>query len=172
MKVTGAMLRDALRRWGLRLESAHKQFDSSLHVFPGREKEVSKPQELVAEMNRAEDAIARLQVAQARYNLAVTVKVGSGPQGRVMTLTEAVKRVGGAGRIEALWRKASMDTPILRGPRTRSVDEISSVRTVSHKEAVELAVKATGYAESLRAAINRGNQTEIEIEDLDPVYFE
>jgi hypothetical protein len=37
---------------------------------------------------------------------------------------------------------------------------------------VELAVKATGYAESLRAAINRGNQTEVDLEDLNSEDFE
>lgn len=168
MKVNGGMFRDALRRWALRLEAAHKQFDGSLHVFPGREETKAKPQELVAEMNRAEDAIARLQVGQARYNLQVTVKAGS----EVMTLTEAVKRVGGAGRVEALWRKASMEDANPYRSRSRSADEVSSVRTVPIKEAVELAVKATGYAESLRAAINRGNQTEVDLEDLNSEDFE
>jgi hypothetical protein len=170
MKVNGAMFRDALRRWGLRLESAVKQFDGTLHAFAGETKD---PQAVIAEMQRAEDAIARLQVGQARYNLAVTVKVGRGEAGKVMTLTEAVKRVGGAGRVEKLWRTASMETQDPYGRSlSRSTETVQAVRTIPVKEAVELAVKATGYAESLRAAINRGNDTELDIEGLEPVDFE
>lgn len=171
MKVNGGMFRDALRRQALRLEAASKQFEGSLHRFPDQPSSVT-PESLVEDMQKAENAIARLQVAQARYNLGVTVKVGRGPEGKVMTLTEAVKRVGGAGRIEKLWRSASMETPDPYGRRTRSSDQVSAVRTISIREAVELAVKATGYAESLRAAINRGNDTELDIEGLEPADFE
>lgn len=160
------MFRDALRRWGLRLEVAAKQFDGSLHNFAGETK--ITPSEVVTNMMVAEDSIARLQVGQARYNLAVTVKVGRGAEGKVMTLTEAVKRVGGAGRIEKFWRTACTEDRDPYGHNlTRTTGSESAKRVVPISEAVELAVSATGYAESLRAAINRGNDTELDIADLE-----
>lgn len=171
MNVNGAMFRDALRRWGLRLEVAAKQFDSSLHNFAGETR--ITPQEVIEIMQKAEDAIARLQVGQARYNLGVTVKVGRGPEGKVMTLTEAVKRVGGAGRIEKFWRTACAEERDPYGHNlTRTAGTVAAVRVVPISEAVELAVAATGYAESLRAAINRGNDTHIDIMDLEAADFE
>lgn len=166
MKVTGVMLKSALAAWNLRLEATAQQFTDSLSRFEGETKKT--PAEVVKTMNDCEDAIARLQVAQAQYNLSVTVKVGTGESGKVMSLTEAVKRIGGAGRIQKFWRTASKEE---RHPyHVRSTTDVPAIRTISVDEAVEHAVLATGYLESLRGAIARGNQTEKDF-DLDPKLF-
>lgn len=171
MKTNGHMFRDALKRWELRKESAAKRFPGSLLKFAEDTKVT--PQAIITEILRCEDVIARLQVGQTMFNLGVMVKVGSGSEAKVMSLTEAVKRVGGAGRIEKFWRVAATETDLNPyGQHMRTTDQVLSQRTVSVEEAVELAVSATGYAESLRAAINRGNEAELDVVGLNPSDFE
>jgi hypothetical protein len=103
MKVTGFRLRESIQFQRLQLNNALAQFDSSLYAFEGDQK--AAPEKLDEIIVEAERAIAQLQTAQAYYNLRVMVEVGMG--GEMITLCEAVKRIGGAGRREKMWRSGS-----------------------------------------------------------------
>jgi hypothetical protein len=170
MEVTGYKLREALRRQTLRRETASSQFNDSLKKFPDEEK--ATPDDVIKKVRSAEEAIATLQVAQTRYNLAVRVEV-PGSRGQ-RTLLECIKRIGGLGRIEKTWRSAATvkergmfdhdetrEPGVVRQQRQLSVDE-ASARTEQIDR--ELAV--------LREVIAVGNAHKVDMEDLDASLFD
>jgi hypothetical protein len=170
MKITGYALRDAIRQHELRRDTANKTFSGSLKAFPGETK--MKPDEIMAQFTTAERAIARLQVAQMRYNLAVTVKIS----GEEMPLAEAIKIVGGLGRAEKMWKSAT-------GPKedrysssfgsdTRDPTQAYAVPTLTISEAVRLTSAAGKRSGAVRAAIATANAREVEIENLEASLFE
>jgi len=178
MKVTGYLLREAIKQHELRRDTSAKAFDGSLKKFPDEEKD--SPVEIVESFSKAEQAIASLQEAQMRYNLAVTVEImgqGPYPTDKVkMSLAKAIKLVGGAGRIEKMWRSAT-------GPKkdrygySGSDDEmdptrIRAVATIKSADAIKQASRAGKVAGNLRAAIATANAELVEIEDLSPALFE
>lgn len=169
MKTTGWQIREALKSWELRKGAAEKLFPESLHAFKGEVKDT--PESLVESFQKAELAIARLQVAQMRYNLSVTVNV----MGEAMSLAEAIKRVGGAGRIEKMWGSVKPTTTRLSYmgdmPITRDPTQERAELTLSVKDGLRLAETASKRAGAFRAAINTGNGQEADI-DLDPGLFE
>ena len=172
MKTTGYGLREAIKAQTLKRDTAADAFNGSLKKFPNEDKET--PQTIVDTFTKAERALVHLQVAQMRYNLAVTVEAG----GVKMTLAEAIKSIGGAGRIEKMWKGSIGDTK--RNPYgvdsedTRNVDEkiVRATRTVSAQDAVKLTTASGKRASTLRAAIAIANGKEVEIENLDSSLFE
>ncbi len=98
MQITGYKLQHTLRELHHRRDIAARRFDQGQHRFEGEDKPTAE--EAYIRFSAAEAAIAKLQTAQAQYNLAQRVTV----LGVSMTLAEAVKRVGGAGRMEKMWR--------------------------------------------------------------------
>ncbi len=170
MKATGYALREAVKLQELRRDTEARAFAGSLKAFPGDQK--TPPQAVVEAFLKAESAIAKLQAAQARYNLAVLVSV----EGQNITLSEAIKTIGGVARAEKMWRSAAGPKPDRYGS-LRDDDELdpSKVRakaTVTPTEAVKLAASLAKRAGALSAAIATGNTREIEIENLDPSLFE
>src|SRR5579885_1022293 len=101
MKVTGYQIREAIRKQELQRDTVISQFNASLFKFEGEEK--LSPDDVAKMFTQAEQAIANLQTGLARYNLYVVIDV----LGDKMTLAEGVKRLGGAGRLEKLWREAA-----------------------------------------------------------------
>lgn len=169
MKITGYKLRETIRMWELRRKMSEENFDKSLHTFDGED--VEDPQTIMVNFKHADDAVANLQTAQAMYNLSVKVNV----LGEEMTLCEAVKRVGGAGRVEKLWRTAAVnkvDNYSYRNDLVRNADEVRARRTITFQQAGELASKAAKFAGALRAAIAVANSTEVEVQGLNPDLFE
>lgn len=171
MKTTGYGLREAIKQQELRRDTAAGAFNGSLKKFPDETKET--PQAIVETFTKAERALVALQVAQMRYNLLVQVEVS----GEKLTLAEAIKRVGGAGRIEKMWKGAIGDTKrnsYMDPDETRNLDEkiVRAIRTVPAQEAVKLTTAAGKKASTLRAAIAIANGKEVEIENLDSSLFE
>lgn len=172
MKVNGYKLREALRRWQLRRETAASQFKTSLTAFPGEDK--PSPIALAETMHRADVAIAQLQTAQTRYNLQAQAHLpGVGP----MPLLALVKSIGACLRLEKLWREAAVvkkDKHIYysKDPELRDADQIAAVRLVSFEQAAERAAAAAQKLGALREAIAIGNAQELEIEDLSGSLFE
>ncbi len=170
MKVTGYKLREALRRWQLRRDTASTQFAGSLVAFPGDDK--PKPDAIAATVLAAETAIARLQAAQTRYNLNVNVTV-DGMGG--VPLLFCTKAVGGLARVEKLWRGATgseKKRSSLYDYVTRAKDQEQAVRVVSFDDAAKQAEVHGRKLAALREAIAAGNATELTIEDLDAALFE
>jgi hypothetical protein len=167
MKVSGYALREAIKQQELRKETAAGAFNGSLKAFPNEEKEA--PANVMAVFNDAENALVKLQVAQMRYNLMVTVDVG----GASMTLAEAIKRLGPVGRIEKMWKSAIADPQRAYGYEEPTLDasKVYQQRTIPSKDAMKFTSDAGKQASALRAAIAVANGKEVEIEDLDPSLF-
>jgi len=169
MKITGYKLQHTLRELAHRRDTAAARFDKVLWKFEDQDK--ATPQQIMKAYRDAEVTIAKLQTAQGRYNLAITVNVLS----ETMTLAEAVKRVGGAGRMEKMWRSIAAPKKDRYSYReeenTRDPHVERATRQVSEDEAAVFAQQAARFASALREAIQVANATEIEIE-LDPALFE
>ena len=160
MKVTGYKLQHALRELAHMRDIAAGQFDDALKVFPGENK--NRPQDIMETYLKAEADIAKLQTIQAEYNLRVKVTVLD----KRMTLSEAVKFVGGAGRAEKMWRSVAAPTKDRYGydRDTRDASAVVAQKTITTAEAADLAKRAARVASALREAIQVGNSTEIEFE--------
>lgn len=162
-RVNGYQLKELIKRAEMIRDTTASLFDASLSKFPGEDKET--PKQVVDRFGKADKALAQLQVAQTRYNLAIQVEV----LGEKMTLTEAVKRVGGAGRIEKMWRScagAKKDRYSYRDDDTRDPNMIRAERTITQTQALELAQEAAKYAGAIRAAIAKGNAQEVDLTDV------
>lgn len=173
MKATGYEIKEAIRKWELRRDGALHAFEDSLSKFENETKE--HPDVLSARFLEAETTIAILQTAQVMYNLNVSVAVLD----YSMTLCQAVKQVGGAGRHEKLWKIVAVGRKkskyeIASNPTkvTRSKEEEQAVQVVTPTEAIKRAAKASEWAGALRAAIAEGNSTVVEIGILKTSYFE
>lgn len=166
MKVTGYQIREAIKRWTLRRDTASKQFNDSLWQFKGEDSDPNFVPSTIAEyFDVADMNIALLETLQQAYNLRISFEVG----GNMMTLSTAVKRVGGAGRLDKMWRSAATSNGTDRwGSRTmtRQQGEIAATRMVATGTALELADKAAAYAGKLRAAIAMANATVVETSEL------
>lgn len=169
--ITGFALREAIKRWEMVRETASKQWSNSLFIFESSEK--VSPDDLMKSYKDAERAVAALQTAQARYNINVKVKVLA----EEMTLAEAVKLVGGAGRMEKMWKSHAAETGTDRYSRvemTRSKEQEYAKRSVSVKDCLKRATEAAKFAGAIRAAIAEGNSTKVDIAslNLDPKLLE
>jgi hypothetical protein len=163
MLVTGYALREAIKQWELRKDAANRVFEDSLKVFPGEDK--PHPSTLIAQYLAAEVAIAQLQTAQAQYNLINAFDF----EERRITLCEAVKSLGGYGRVEKLWRTASGGKKDRYGSSEdeRDPEKIYSVQVVTPMQGVEQSTIAAKRASALRAGIATANATVVEL-DLNP----
>lgn len=167
MRMNGYQIREALRRWGLKRDTAASQFDASLKRFED-ETDKPAPTEVMNAFTLADTKLAVIQVAQDKYNLAVSVDVRfiDGITRRI-SLAEAVKLVGGAGRAEKMWRTAanpkkerysySSDDEVRKEGETRAKPVLTVAQCLAEAE------KIARYASSLRAAIAIGNATEVDI---------
>lgn len=168
MKITGYKLQHTLRELAHRRDMAAARFPKSLWKFDDEEK--ATPVEVMGLYQKAEETIAKLQTAQGQYNQAITVTV----LGEPMSLAEAVKRIGGAGRMEKMWRSMAApksDRYSMRDENERDTGVERAKRQVTEDEAAVNAQRAARFASALREAIQVANATEIEIE-LDPALFE
>lgn len=172
MQVTGYKLREALKRWQLTRETAAVQFPETLKVFPGETK--PKPDEMASRVEKAERAIAALQTAQARYNMAVSALY----KGERMPLITAIKLCGALGRVEKLWRMAATGKrdkyALYRSddPTRMKEGEILAKRAISHEEAAAHVASVSAETGALREAISVANATSVAIENLDASLFE
>jgi hypothetical protein len=168
MQVTGYKIQHKLKELEQLKEVTAQQFNDNIMQFASQNEKLELP-EVFGSYTSLEKRIARLQAAQTRYNLAVNVSV----LGETMSLLEAVKLIGGAGRSEKMWKdvvKGNKSRHHMYTEQTRSKDQEYAVRSVSINDAVGFAQQATKIAGALREAIQVGNATEIEL-DLDESLF-
>jgi len=173
MQITGYALREALKQWELRLAAANNDFNGSLHRFKD---DVDKPtpQQVVASILASEQAIVALQLAQMKYNLSVQVEV----QGQMMTLAEAIKHVGAAGKIEKIWKTAAVGSKqngfFATDPTIRELNpnQERAVAVLKDQELLDLTRQASKRAGALKTAIATANAVSQTIPDLDPSLFE
>lgn len=171
MKINGYRLREALKMWDLRKNAAELEFPDSLHKFASEDTKES-PLSVAGKLSAAEASVAKLQVAQMRYNLLVTVEVsGVGS----MTLADAIKLSATADRIEKLWKSAP-------GASRRSYHEARklerdstlerAIPTMTSKEILAETTNAARISGKFRAALATGNAVEMDVQDLSPDLFE
>jgi hypothetical protein len=168
VKVTGYKIREAIKQWELRKDAASRVFDDSLKIYPGETKE--HPVDAVKQYLAAEYAIAKLQEAQAMYNLQVKVPF----DGELITLGFAVKALGGLARAEKMWRSATGSKKERYGYSAdeRDPNKIYAQTQVSASDALKNATSAAKRASAMRAAIAQGNAEEHEIKTLTEDLFE
>lgn len=161
MEVTGYKLREALRNQRTLRDVHAARFNETLFQFESSNKD--NPQAVAEAFRKADHAVATLEEAQQLYNQQVRLKAG----GETITLARAIKLVGGAGRLEKMWRSAAKDTGRDRysyREMTRKSDEIVAQRQVAVDDAIKLATNAAQYASELRNAIAEANATRVNIE--------
>lgn len=154
MQVNGVQIKEAMSQWRLEKDTAAKQFNQSLFAFDGEEK--VPVGELGERFHKADRNLALLEELQQLYNLNTTVRVGS----ETMTLSLAVKLVGGAGRLEKMWRSAATDDGLDRyssRQTSRNRDEEFATRQISVDDCWSKSRQSTKHASQLRAAISTGN---------------
>jgi len=165
MKVSGYQLRESLRRWKDRRDIFSRNFEESLWQFSDDEK--GHPVDRAKGYAEADRAVARLESAQQEYNLKTTIQLPN----ESVTLSVAVKLLGGAGRLTRMWRKGATDTGrdkySYRENRRSKEDEFAR-RMVPQELAMQKADEAACYASALRAGIAEANGTSLDIEQLDP----
>jgi hypothetical protein len=159
MKISGYKLREALRNKRTLRDVLATRFNETLFQFEAG----AKPQDVAKGFQEADQAVAMLEEAQQFYNQQVNVEV----EGKTMTLVRAIKLVGGAGRLEKMWRSAATDTGRDRyssyREMSRKSDEEHARRMVSVDDAIELAQKAARFASALRSAIAEANARKVEL---------
>ena len=162
MKVTGYKLQQKLKELEQTREVLASQFSENMTQFESDTEKVDLL-EVFAKYTATEKQIAELQEAQTQYNLGVSVNV----LGESMTLQGAVKRVGGAGRSEKMWKdmvkKGETPRYMVSTERSRNKDSEYARRALSVTEALEHARHASKVAGALREAIQTGNVTELEL---------
>ena len=159
-KVTGYSLKEQIKRATMVRDTTASMFDNTLSKFPDEDKEA--PQKVVDRFKAADLALARIQVVQQRYNLEVKVEVLV----ENMTLCEAIKRVGGAARVEKMLRSCAGVKKDRYGygqdEDTRDPNMIRAERTIAQPQALELAQEGAKVAGAIRAAIATGNAEEVD----------
>lgn len=169
--VTGYQLREALKRWVMRRDTASKQFNETLWQFEeDKNPNDFTPAQVAAEFRSADEAVASIEAAQQAYNLKVKLTIPlSGNTALQMTLSYAVKRVGGAGRLDKMWRSAATDSGRDRyssRDMTRQDGERRAKKMISPTAAMANADEAARFAGALRAGIATANGTEVPLAEL------
>jgi hypothetical protein len=173
IKISGYTLREAIKEHELRSNTAATGFDRTLRIFPSEKGTGSKdtPQVVVDRFVEAEIAVARLQTIQAQYNLHVPVIY----EGTTITLTQAIKMIGGLSRAEKMWRSVASPKKDRYAygdsDNERDPNKERSEAQISQSEAARLSSQMARKAGRLRAAIATANSAEIEL-DFDPVLIE
>jgi hypothetical protein len=161
LTVNGHQLREALRRFDLLRSTASSQFNDSLYAF--EEETKLSPVEVMEQFKNADNAYARIQEIQQWYNQNVQVKVGN----EEFSLSLAVKLIGGAGRIEKMWRgtitKKEDRYGYDRSNIQRERDTEYASRTYSEKDCLAQVQKAVRFSSDLRSAIARANSISLRL---------
>lgn len=173
MKVTGYKFREALRRWQLRRDAASGQFKDALMKFPGEEKR--SPEDIDVHIQAAEQAIASLQSLQAAYNLRVHVPVEG--VSASMSLLECIKNVGGFERAVSMWSDAAKlkkerFSSFHESASLRDTTKVAAQRTISYEDAAKHAAHYDRIRAAYVEAMNVGNGTVVELENLPAALFE
>jgi hypothetical protein len=163
MKITGHRIKEAIEAWKIKRELAADAFGKALFSFEGEKKMPADA--FFAEYDEAEDAIVKLQAAQAEYNLHVTLDAS----GENYTLIEAVKRVGVLTRYIKVWKEAlkaqAVETSRWERQRNfvRKQDDQIAEKTITDERCREMVTKLSQQKNALQGAVAVANATPVEI---------
>ena len=163
MKVTGYQLREALRHWRTVLDGTATDLKNSLYYFDDSDK--VDPMVVAEDYKKAEDAVAKLEEAQQRYNLYVKVELA----GEEKTLAYAVKAIGMASRFATTWKTLTVDKKSSRGwgdsyDRVRNKDEVHAKRSITKEDATKIRNAANKHAADIRQAVALANATKVDVD--------
>jgi hypothetical protein len=167
MKTTGYALREAMKNHTLNKEVAEGDFTPSLKHTEGEDPK-ALPKEVFQAFLKADMALAKLEEAQVRYNLAVRLDFN----GQNITLLDAIKRVGILGRVEKMWKGTIANPVAASNYFDEPENKVKAKRTLPASEALALTKMYGKQASSLRASIAAANAVVVDIEDLDASLFE
>ena len=168
MEVNGNMIMDALQRADDDKNMANSTFRETLFAFPEEAKK--DPAGKISELARAERRIADLQIVQEQYNFSLFVMIND----RKITLADAVKRLGGASRVEKMWRIAAVETGRDRWnsiDRERNKDSVYSIRQITVERAKAGQKDARRLTGQLKTAIREANTTPVKFKEVNPELF-
>jgi hypothetical protein len=168
MKITGYKLQHKLKELEQLKELAAQQFNENIMQFESESDKLDL-RDVFAEFTTIEKRISKLQSIQCLYNSQVNVSV----LGESMSLLEAVKLIGGAGRSEKMWKdvvKGNKTRHHGYGEQTRDKTSEYAKRSINTNEAIKFVQQATKVAGALREAIQTGNATELEL-NIDETLF-
>lgn len=172
MKTNGYKLREAIKVWETRKELAEQGLSKALFVFENDRDSICNAENPTFHwegIEDAEQAIVRLQTAQAQYNLKVKVQVGemSAP------LAYGIKYIGAIQRFVKLW-KALLQKGTIPDERyarqhawIRKEDEVHAKKTLEDEVCRANILHWKQEENKLRARIATANAEEVEIEGLD-----
>lgn len=161
MIVTGIEIQEALRLWKIRRTAAEAAFPNSFKKYDDEDK--ASPQELEKELILCEDAISSLETIQSIFNNQVSVTI----KGEDYSLSYAVRRLGGATRLEKLWSTQVAPEPDRYAARIpRSVEHVIEKQTITTKEITKSATGAAQVSSLFRRAIAAGNASRIDVGDF------
>lgn len=166
MKINGFKLQLILKQLNSTRDLVQAQFPETLWRFEGESK--ASPDEVAAQFQKLEVKLAKAQTAQVLFNTRVFCEV----MGERMTLAEAVKRIGGAGRYERLWKQCvkKKDTPRWArsddAEKKREKDATYAAPTITSVEILQRVKKASQQLAALKEAIAIGNAKEFELSEL------
>lgn len=162
-KITGYMLRDAIKQAEFRVETTLAQFNDSLFTFPEEKK--PSPEESALEYEKAQMALVHLRTAQARYNLAIQLA------GFELSLAEGIKKLTALCAVDKIWRGTTHQNAYRS--MVRNTEQVVATMTVT---AEMKGAKVKAYAKQigkLRQAIAVANAQEFEAPaGLDASLFE
>lgn len=154
IKINGYQLREILRRWSANRDVAGKQFKESLFQFEDEMGII--PEQVATNFAVADQNVSFIQSLQQMYNQRINIDVMK----ENMTLSEGVKRLSGAGRLEKMWRDAAVDTGRDRyhsRSLTKNKDEVNAKRMTSAVDCNRYADQSSRFASALRSAIADAN---------------
>jgi hypothetical protein len=166
--INGYRIREAMKQWHNRRQIASTQYNNSLYYFEGED---NLPlDQVVKNFQQADENYAKLQELQQWYNARVIVDTKNADGKPVMmSLSYAVKVLGGAGRVEKMWRDACSEKQDRYGnygrDRERDKDKEYAKRSVSIPEATKRVEAASRYSMFLRSEIAKANNTSVNIGD-------
>lgn len=167
MKVNGFQIRESIKHWTLRREMAIKLFNDEGFIFQDETKVI--PAIRAAEVQKADEAVAKLESFQQLFNAAQSVTFNEAS----ITLSQAVKMVAGIGRMENLWKAyaskgLSGQAASRRGYGESTNDvrkdgETHAVRVTPLETCIDAATKFARQQAALRALIASGNGHQIDV---------
>lgn len=166
MQISGYQLREALRHWRSVVESLTIDLKESFRYFDIKEK--LDPLLVAEKYKAAEDAVAKIEEAQQRYNLRVNLSIAD----ESYTLTYAIKAIGMAGRYAAIWKTSTTAGSDRAGGRlwgvntehVRNKDDVHAKRTIDKETATKMHIAANRHAADIRQAIALANASQLEID--------
>ena len=156
MKVTGYQLKEALKIKAVIISALYNEHEDSIFKFEDEEKR--SLDEILVDIEKHEKENAIIQTVQSEFNLSNEVEI---PTLGKMSLEQAIKLVGGYGRMAKMYRSFAKGGTKDRWERdrtkTRNNNEETAKPVITRNKAIIHAKQLERVASDLRSAIAMAN---------------